>query len=154
MSDSAHPQSWRTADSWATDAHARATMVANRSKDTRPELAVRSLLHARGLRYRKHYRPVPQLRRTADIVFTRWRVAVFIDGCFWHACPEHFIAPKSNSGYWVSKMEGNQRRDRETDTTLEEAGWTVLRFWEHAPPTDVADYIVNVVRTAAAVGDR
>lgn len=137
------------AGSWATDAHARATMVANRSKDTGPERAVRSLLHAQGLRYRTHFCPVQPLRRTADIVFTRWRIAVFIDGCFWHACPEHFVAPKSNSEYWMSKMEGNQRRDREVNSTLNEAGWTVLRFWEHEPPLGVADRIVIAVREAA-----
>ncbi|MBC6493550.1 very short patch repair endonuclease [Microbacterium sp. 4-7] len=131
--------------SWATDEHARATMVANRSKDTSPELAVRSLLHAQGLRYRTHHRPEPTLRRTADILFTRRRVAVFIDGCFWHACPEHFIAPRSNPDYWGPKIASNQRRDRETDSTLASLGWAVLRFWEHERPADVAGIIERVV---------
>lgn len=121
-------------------------MIANRSKDTIPERAVRSLLHARGLRYRTHLRPEPTLRRTADIVFTRSRIAVFIDGCFWHGCPEHFVMPKSNPDYWLPKLKGNQRRDRETTSALNDAGWMVLRFWEHERPADVADAIEQVVR--------
>lgn len=125
-------------------------MVANRSKNTTPELAVRALLHARGLRYRVHFRPVPTLRRTADIVFTRQKIAVFIDGCFWHACPEHFVMPRSNPAYWVPKIEGNQRRDRETNDALRAAGWTVTRFWEHDPPAQVADRIAAVVRELAS----
>lgn len=120
-------------------------MVANRSKNTAPELAVRSLLHAAGLRYRVHVRPVEDLRRTADVVFTRRKIAVFIDGCFWHACPEHFVMPRANADYWVPKVEGNQRRDRETDISLRAAGWTVLRFWEHEASTSVAERIERVV---------
>ena len=122
-------------------------MVANRSKDTAPELAVRTLLHARGFRYRVHMRPVPSVRRSADVVFTRWKIAVFVDGCFWHACPQHFVSPGANADYWLSKIEGNQRRDRETDVILRAAGWTVLRFWEHEPPHAVVD------RIAAAISD-
>lgn len=137
------------AESWASSDHARLTMVANRSKNTIPERAVRSLLHARGLRYRTHFRPVPSIRRTADIVFTRRKIAVFIDGCFWHACPDHFIPPRSNPDYWGPKIEGNTRRDRETDNALREAGWTVLRFWEHQPPTEVAERIAEVVAAHA-----
>lgn len=135
-------------ESWATSEHARLTMVANRSRNTSPELAVRSLLHARGMRYRTHFRPVPTLRRTADIVFTRRKIAVFIDGCFWHACPEHFVMPRSNPDYWIPKIEGNQRRDRETDAALAEARWTVLRFWEHQSPSEVADIIAQAVAEA------
>lgn len=133
-------------DSWATDARARATMRANRSKDTGPERAVRSVLHARGLRYRTHLRPEPNLRRTADIVFTRRRVAVFIDGCYWHGCPLHLMLPKSNVAYWIPKIEANRRRDEETNRLLSEAGWTVLRFWEHESPVDVADTVERAVR--------
>lgn len=124
-------------------------MVANRSKDTRPEMAVRSMLHARGLRYRVHYRPDPLLRRTADIVFTRRRVAVFIDGCFWHACPEHFVMPRANSDYWVPKIARNQRRDVETNTALQAAGWTVLRFWEHQRPSEVVEMILIATADAS-----
>ena len=128
-------------DSWASSEHARLTMRANRARDTAPEKAVRSILHARGHRYRTHFQPVPGLRRTADIAFTRLRVVVFIDGCFWHGCPQHFIAPKTNSGYWGPKIDGNVARDRATDQALSDAGWTVMRFWEHQAPHDVADQI-------------
>jgi DNA mismatch endonuclease, patch repair protein len=128
-------------ESWASSEHARLTMRANRARDTAPERAIRSILHARGYRYRTHYQPVAGLRRTADIVFTRLKVVIFVDGCFWHGCPQHFIAPKTNSAYWGSKIEGNIARDRATDRALREAGWTVLRFWEHQAPIDVADRI-------------
>lgn len=123
-------------------------MVANRSKNTAPELAVRSLLHARGLRYRVHARPLAASRRTADIVFTRRKIAVFIDGCFWHACPDHFTMPRANADYWGPKIERNQQRDREVDAALRAAGWTVLRFWEHEPPADVVSRIEGIVRGA------
>lgn len=113
-------------------------MQGNRSRDTAPELAVRRLVHAMGLRYRVSARPLPNLRRTADLVFTRRRVAVFIDGCFWHGCPEHHRQPSANAGYWSAKIERNRARDAATDATLADAGWTVLRFWTHQPPTEVA----------------
>lgn len=137
------------ANSWASSENARRTMVANRAKDTRPELAVRSLLHARGLRYRTNFRPEPKLRRTADIVFTRRQVAVFIDGCYWHGCPEHFARPKTNVSYWIPKIERNRERDRETNEMLIAAGWTVLRFWEHENASEVADQISLAVAEAA-----
>jgi len=120
-------------------------MIANRSKDTAPEIAVRSILHARGMRYRTHLRPEPGLRRTADIVFPRRRIAVFIDGCFWHGCPEHYMKPKSNVDYWLPKIDGNRARDAETSELLSIAGWTVLRFWEHEDPVEVADAISQAV---------
>ncbi|GAB7072141.1 very short patch repair endonuclease [Mycobacterium hodleri] len=126
------------AESWATSDHARRSMQGNRSRDTAPELAVRRLVHAMGLRYRVSARPLPNLRRTADLVFTRRRVAVFIDGCFWHGCPEHHRQPSANAGYWSAKIERNRARDAATDATLADAGWTVLRFWAHQPPTEVA----------------
>lgn len=133
------------AESWASSPHARRSMQGNRSTNTSPEVAVRTLLHARGLRYRTHFRPVPSIRRTADIVFTRRKIAVFIDGCFWHACPEHFSAPRSNVDYWVPKIERNQRRDCETNEALRAEGWTVLRFWEHESPTNVAECIEHAM---------
>ncbi len=116
-------------------------MQANRRRDTSPELAVRRLLHARGLRFRVDYRVEKSLRARADIVFTRRRVAVFIDGCFWHGCPLHATQPKSNADYWGPKLARNILRDRETDVALRDAGWTVLRFWEHEDPVEVVALI-------------
>jgi len=132
--------------SWASDAATRKKMIANRSRDTKPELRVRSLLHSRGLRYRVNQRPLPELRRTADIVFRKSRVAVFIDGCFWHGCPEHYRRPSTNPQYWSDKVEGNRRRDQETDNRLAAAGWTVLRVWEHENPGSVAREVERLVR--------
>lgn len=120
-------------------------MQGNRSRDTAPELAVRRLLHAMGLRYRVNVRPVATLRRTADVAFTRQRIAVFIDGCFWHGCPEHHRQPSANSDYWVAKVERNRARDRDTDAALRQAGWTVLRFWAHQHPQEVASLVAASV---------
>jgi DNA mismatch endonuclease (patch repair protein) len=120
-------------------------MQANRRRDTLPELAVRRLLHADGLRYRVDFAPFDR-RRRADIVFTRKRVAVFIDGCFWHGCPVHSAQPKANTDYWGPKLDRNVERDRETTASLEARGWTVLRFWEHDPPDRVAAAIEAVIR--------
>lgn len=131
--------------SWASDAGVRARMRANRSRDTRPELAIRRLVHAAGLRYRVDERPLRELNRRADMVFRRSQVAVFVDGCFWHGCPDHHTIARANAAYWADKVERNRARDRETDERLEDAGWTVLRFWEHTPPSDAAARIVHVV---------
>lgn len=121
-------------------------MQANRSRDTGPELAVRRLLHAAGLRYRVAIRPLPTLRRRADIVFTNKQVAVFIDGCFWHGCPEHGRRQfQHNADYWTSKIERNRARDVETTELLRLAGWRVLRFWEHEEPSDIAQAILAAV---------
>lgn len=109
-------------------------MQAIRSRDTKPERLIRSLLHAHGLRYRVAARPLTDLRRTADVVFRPAKVAVFIDGCYWHGCPEHYVPPKTNQGYWSVKVATNMARDRDTDSRLADAGWTVLRFWEHESP--------------------
>ena len=99
---------------------------------------MRRRLHAAGLRYRVAY-PVPgQRRRTIDIAFTRVRLAIFNDGCFWHSCPEHLHHPRANSAWWVVKLETNQLRDLSVTAQLEGMGWTVLRFWEHEPPDTVA----------------
>ena len=113
-------------------------MQGNKGRDTSPELAVRRLLHAVGLRYRVNYRPLPGLRRTADIVFTRKKIAVFIDGCFWHSCPIHATKPKTNSNYWLPKLEANLARDADTNEQLRADGWTVLRFWEHEGAQSIA----------------
>lgn len=122
-------------------------MQSNRPRDTAPELAVRRLLFARGLRYRVDRRPIPTLRRRADIVFLGPKIAVFIDGCFWHGCPEHGTKKfGTNSAFWTSKIETNIARDLDTTAKLAAAGWAVLRFWEHVPPEDVADAIEAAVR--------
>jgi DNA mismatch endonuclease (patch repair protein) len=126
------------AGSWASSPAVRSVMRGNKGRDTKPELALRSAVHALGMRYRVGIRPVPQVRRTADIVFTRAKVAVFLDGCFWHGCPEHHRPAQKNSGFWVAKIEGNKTRDADTDSRLREAGWQVIRVWEHEDPVAAA----------------
>jgi DNA mismatch endonuclease (patch repair protein) len=124
-------------------------MSTQRSKDTEPELAVRRALHRMGLRYRVHVQPLPGLRRKADIVFTRARVAVFVDGCFWHGCPDHGRRRHEvNSWYWPDKIARNKERDNDTDARLRAAGWTVVRVWEHDPTAAAADRIADAVRAA------
>lgn len=116
-------------------------------RDTAPEVAVRRILHAGGLRYRVNV-PVPGMpRRTIDIVFPRAKVAVFLDGCFWHGCPQHATSPKANAEWWRTKLDKNMARDAETTEHLTQEGWTVLRFWEHEAPEDVA----AAVRTAVTL---
>jgi DNA mismatch endonuclease (patch repair protein) len=117
-------------------------MVGNRGKDTIPEQRIRSLLHRDGLRFRKHAQPVPGLRCNADIVFPRERVAVFVDGCFWHGCPIHGRVPNRNSSYWADKLTRNMARDERNTLTLTREGWLALRYWEHETPSDVAADIV------------
>jgi DNA mismatch endonuclease (patch repair protein) len=108
-------------------------------------LALRKILHSRGLRYRVDHAPIPGVRRRADVVFTRLRIAVFVDGCFWHGCPEHATVPKSNADYWVPKLQRNIERDRETDAVLMSHGWSVLRIWEHVPSAEAADRVAAEV---------
>lgn len=133
-------------DSWASTPAVRASMRANRSKDTLPEVALRRELHRLGLRYRVNTRPIRALRRTADVVFTRRKVAVFLDGCFWHGCPEHYRAPTANNDYWSQKLERNLRRDQHVNDLLREAGWEVVRVWEHESSVSAAARIAQVVR--------
>ncbi|WP_430600861.1 very short patch repair endonuclease [Brevibacterium sp. K72] len=116
-------------------------MAANRGRDTKPELRIRSALHRRGMRFRVDVAPLNQLRRRADIVMTKARIAVFVDGCFWHGCPDHFVQPRTNAEFWREKIQRNRTRDWDTDQRLEQAGWKVLRFWEHEDP-DVAVSII------------
>ena len=106
-------------------------MLANRRRDTKPEMAVRRAVHALGMRYRVDARPLPDLNRRADLVFSGPKVAVFVDGCYWHGCPIHGHTPSTNPGYWVPKLRRNQERDAETNARLAAAGWTVVRVWEH-----------------------
>lgn len=106
--------------------------------DTRIERAVRSQLHRRGLRFRVNVRNLPG---SPDIAFTRARIAVFIDGCFWHGCPIHGRLPKSNREWWIEKLRRNQERDFEKDRALEVMGWLPLHYWEHDDPEEIADEI-------------
>jgi DNA mismatch endonuclease (patch repair protein) len=123
-------------------------MRRQRRRDTAAELAVRREVWRRGLRYRVDARPLRELRRRADLVFSRARVAVYIDGCFWHRCPEHGTLPKSNHDWWREKLEANVRRDRDTDERLRAAGWSVVRVWEHEDAVGAADRIEASVRSA------
>jgi DNA mismatch endonuclease, patch repair protein len=119
-------------------------MRATGSRDTRPELALRRELHRRGRRFRVDAPlPVPLQRRRADVLFPRHRVAVFVDGCFWHGCPEHGTAQnaRTNSAFWSAKVQGNAARDADTTVALEALGYRVLRFWEHQDPTTAADAV-------------
>jgi DNA mismatch endonuclease (patch repair protein) len=115
-------------------------MKHQRRRDTRPELAIRSALHQAGLRFRVDY-PLPGLRRRGDIVFRRRRLVVFVDGCFWHCCPEHGTWPRENAEWWRAKLEANVERDRDTDARLADSGWLVLRVWEHEEPFEAASRI-------------
>ena len=120
-------------------------MKAAKPRDTAPEKALRSALHRRGLRFRLDERPIKDLNRRADIVFRSARVAVFVDGCFWHGCPIHGTQPKANAEFWKNKIERNKERDLDTNARLKEAGWAVVRVWEHEDPERVSQEIYNLV---------
>lgn len=122
-----------------------ARMARVRSRDTQAELRIRSELHRRGLRYRVGQRPVRSVRRTADVVFGPTRVVVMVDGCFWHNCPDHHRPSRRNAEFWSEKIDSNVRRDRETDRLLSDAGWLVVRIWEHEDPIRAADQIEAIV---------
>lgn len=119
-------------------------------RDTKPELAVRRRLHAFGYRFRVDYKPEPDLRCRGDIVFTKRKLVVFVDGCFWHGCPIHATAPKNNAEWWREKLDANMARDRRTDLTLERRGWTVLRLWEHLPAEEATAHIVDALTGRSA----
>ncbi|GAA3860706.1 hypothetical protein GCM10022243_28530 [Saccharothrix violaceirubra] len=134
------------AESWASSPASRAVMRANRGRDTRPEKALRSALHAHGLRYRVNMRPIKDVRRTADVVFTRLKVAVFMDGCYWHGCPEHYRPAHGRTAtFWQEKIAANKVRDADTDRRLSEAGWTVVRVWEHEDTAVAAAHVVGLL---------
>jgi DNA mismatch endonuclease (patch repair protein) len=120
-------------------------MVATPRRDTPCELALRSAVHRLGLRFRVDW-PLPGTRRRADLAFVTARVAVFVDGCFWHGCPVHATWPKANAPWWRAKLAGNVARDRDTDARLRRAGWRVLRFWEHADMVEAARRVERAVR--------
>ncbi len=129
-------------------------MSNQRSRDTAIEIALRRILHATGLRYRVHRRPLRGVRREADILFGPARVAVFVDGCFWHGCPEHATWPKNNAGFWREKIEKNRARDGDTDARLAEAGWLSVRVWEHEDAAEAAERIASLVWARRAMKGR
>ena len=126
-------------------------MRRQRSRDTAPELALRRALHQRGMRYRVHYQPIREIRRTADIAFTGAKVAVFVDGCFWHQCPEHATKPKTSAEWWANKLASNAERDADTDRRLNEAGWTVIRVWEHEDSATAAERVAAALAKAGVI---
>lgn len=113
---------------------------------TKPEMALRRALFAAGLRFRVQMKVPGNNRRTVDIAFTRAKVAIFVDGCFWHGCPEHFPPPRTNPEWWRWKVEMNRARDVDTDRLLREAGWAVVRVWEHEPVAVTVDRVVALWR--------
>lgn len=121
-----------------------------RQKDTKAELTLRAELHKRGLRYRVNHVVSQKPRRTADIAFTKLKVAVFVDGCFWHGCPRHATWPKSNAAFWREKIMRNMARDAETTTLLEAAGWTVVRIWSHVSAGEASDIVSRVIEERKA----
>lgn len=130
-------------------------MVANSRKNTRPELALRSELHRRGLRYRLNRLIVAGDHATRpDVVFPRERIAVFLDGCYWHGCPEHGTQPRTNSDYWSAKIARNRARDERNNAALASSGWRVIRVWEHEDPTAAADPIEAAVRDARSASNQ
>jgi DNA mismatch endonuclease (patch repair protein) len=132
--------------SWASSEGVRRSMRSNRGRDTQLELAVRRGLHARGLRYRVQFKVPGSSRRTIDVAFTRLRLAIFIDGCFWHGCPVHHTLSKTHPDFWAEKVNRNRERDVETDLLLTDQGWTVRRFWEHESVDAITDAVVALVQ--------
>ncbi|MGP3707806.1 very short patch repair endonuclease [Gordonia paraffinivorans] len=124
----------------------RSRMSRQKSRDTAPEIAVRRRLHARGIRYRIDVRLESDMRTRADIAWRSLQLAVFIDGCFWHGCPEHATRPAANRDWWANKLETNVARDRRTDEALRERGWVVRRFWEHQDPGEISEEIIQTIR--------
>lgn len=129
----------------ASSDDARRRMRANRGRDTAPEMALRRELHRRGYRFRVDRAPLRSLRCRADLVFGRDQLAVFVDGCFWHGCPEHMSWPKANRDWWKAKIAATVARDRRNDSVLRESGWTVLRVWEHEPPQLASDLVADTL---------
>lgn len=132
----------------ASSIEALRRMKLTKRRDTVPELAIRRVLHARGFRYLVDRQVIPGLRRRADLVFSSSKVAVFVDGCFWHRCPNHGTLPKSNGKWWATKLERNRQRDAHTNRELRRLGWRVIRVWEHESPARAA------ARVEAAINAR
>jgi DNA mismatch endonuclease (patch repair protein) len=134
----------------ASSAAARKRMQSTRQRDTAPELALRSILHRMGLGYRVDHKPLPSLRRKADVVFVGAGVAVYVDGCFWHGCPQHATWPKENADFWREKIEANRKRDADTDQRLADAGWIAIHVWEHEDSASASERVQAVVVTRRA----
>ncbi|SDL18571.1 DNA mismatch endonuclease Vsr [Tessaracoccus oleiagri] len=114
-------------------------------RDTLPEVALRRELHRRGRRFRIHY-PVPgNRRRSIDVAFPKQKVAVFVDGCFWHDCPDHRVTPKTHVDWWEAKLRSNRERDTATGQLLRDLGWTVVRVWEHVSAAEAADLVIGAL---------
>lgn len=137
----------------ATDAKTSARLSKQRRRDTKPEVALRRELHRRGLRYFVDRAPLKGMRRRADLVFPRRKVAVYVDGCFWHSCPVHATKPRNNAQWWADKLAANVARDRDTDTRLIEEGWRVVRIWEHEDPVVAAQRVVDDLAADPIVTD-
>jgi DNA mismatch endonuclease (patch repair protein) len=120
-------------------------MKAAKPRDTAPEKALRSALQRKGLRFRIDEKPIGGLNRRADIVFRPTRVAIFVDGCFWHGCPIHGTQAKANAEFWARKLKQNQERDVDTISRLEAAGWMAIRVWEHEDPEEASQRIYDMV---------
>jgi DNA mismatch endonuclease (patch repair protein) len=148
----AHSVPQRSGVPIASSERVRERMQSVRRRDTEAELALRSALHRMGFRFRIDVAPVAGLRRRADIVFSGVHLAVFVDGCFWHACPKHGSWPKANSAWWKAKIENNAARDRDTDRSLRRLGWRVRRVWAHEEPVTAARRIGSALaRPVAAI---
>lgn len=125
-------------------------MRANRGRDTGPEVSIRAALHRSGVRFRKDHRlDLPGGRVRPDLVFTRARLAVFVDGCYWHGCREHRSLPRSNAEFWAAKIEATRARDRSQTEVLREAGWRVIRIWEHEPVDEAVCRVIKALASPA-----
>ncbi len=131
----------------ASSSQVRQRMQSTPQRDTPCEWRLRRVLHGMGFRYMVDERPVADSPRRADIVFRRAKVAVFIDGCFWHGCPIHGTWPKANARFWRDKIETNRQRDRDTNRQLRRFGWFVIRVWEHEDPVRAASRVAKKVRS-------
>ncbi len=129
-------------------------MRANRKRNTRPEIRLRSALYRRGLRFRVAVRAEPNINAVVDVVFRGARVAVFVDGCYWHGCPTHGTKPRTNADYWIPKIERTRRRDELNDGVLRQAGWEPIHVWEHEAVVDAADRVAAAVRTRTTLNRR
>ncbi|MEV0287202.1 very short patch repair endonuclease [Kribbella sp. NPDC050820] len=136
-----------------TSAQTSSRMSRQARRDTKPEIELRRRLHRLGYRFRVNS-PLPGMpRRRADVTFTAKRVAVFVDGCFWHGCPEHGTSPRNNGAWWSEKLRRNVERDRETDSYLRRTGWTVVRVWEHEDPETATLRVIGALTAVTDPGD-